>query len=507
MEKKAFFEDNAPPPVTSIRCFLPRQFEKRTVFCDKEIVEVILDDLLFAADSGDGDDDADNGNGDGGMMLSNVSNIFELVEEESLNNETTGRELYKAVIRNVYQYDHVIQMVACGLSFRQTSNVLERCKSLSNDTKFGCISVKKVSKLVRIYCALALQIIKRALNFAWCFSIALDGGNKAGTPYLEVRLRFVLNCTLFNVHLLAIPMFESHTGLNMFNVVKKAMDALCPEWEKKIIGYTSDGASNMTGSVQGLGTRIGAVAGDGFYRVWCAAHQLDLVIQDVLNSMYKEEFVNTAQLLTGHLRRQKNLIREMKSTCPRFISTRWLSMGRLLNWLKSNRRRVQAHLDDRQPACTPKKGWWIAVFVLQNVMVLCNKYMIELQGKQLLLSQQKQILERLRQRLMHLGNVQSSMSSILNSDDVQQIGSFSMSHQSAKAFVLNLGDLYAVESYQELEREDPVEFEEMNKSVARIFVRLVHGIFTLSPERDSSNRSSTDMPPCQPRFCIYEYCA
>ena len=38
----------------------------------------------------------------------------------------------------------------------------------------------------------------------------------------------------------------------------------------------------------------------------------------------------------------------------------------------------------------------------------------------------------------------------------------------------------------------------LNKSIARVFVRLVHGIFILSPERDSLNRSTTDMPPCQP---------
>ena len=279
MEKKSYFEDKAPPPANSVLRTFYRQVEQRTVFCDRDIVEVILDDLLFAAENEDDDDG-------GGVVLSNISTIFELVEEsECCDDEISGRELYKAVIPNVYQYNHVIQLVACGLSFRQTANVIERCKSLSGDTKFGCISLKKVTRFIRIQCAMALQIIKRALNVAWSFSIALDGGNKAGTPYLDVRLRFVLGSTLYNVHLLAIPMFESHTGLNMFNLVKKAMDALCSGWEKKIIGYTSDGASNMTGSVQGLGTRIEEVT-----------------------------FMN--------------------STCPRFINTRWLSMGRLLNCLR-----------------------------------------------------------------------------------------------------------------------------------------------------------------------------
>jgi hypothetical protein len=105
----------------------------------------------------------------------------------------------------------------------------------------------------------------------------LDGGNKADTPYLDIRVRFVLKSTMFNIHLLAIPMFESHTGANIFNIVKRLLDIMCPDWEHKLIGYTSDGASNMTGAHQGVGTRIQEVTNEGFFRIWCAAHQLDLV--------------------------------------------------------------------------------------------------------------------------------------------------------------------------------------------------------------------------------------
>ena len=118
----------------------------------------------------------------------------------------------------------------------------------------------------------------------------------------------------------------------------------------------------------------------------CCA-QLDLIVQEVLYSMYNENFLNTIQLLTGHLRRQKTLVREMKSTCPRFITTRWLSMGKLLNWLKSKHLFVQDHLNHKSPSCKPKEDCWIIAYVLQKVMELCNKYMIELQGKQLLVAQ------------------------------------------------------------------------------------------------------------------------
>lgn len=83
---------------------------------------------------------------------------------------------------------------------------------------------------------------------------------------------------------------------------------------------------------------------------------------------------------------------------------------------------------------------------------------------------------------MQLGHVQNTMLSFTNSDEVEQAGGFSMSLQSAKTFVLNLGDLYAVSAYRELEQENPNEFKAMNKSIALMLVYSVHGIFILSLE-------------------------
>ena len=84
----------------------------------------------------------------------------------------------------------------------------------------------------------------------------LRWGNKASVPYLDFRLRFVLGFELFNMHLIACPMYESHTGDNMFALTGKILDVLCQNWKEKIIGVTTDGASNMTGCHVGLVTQI-----------------------------------------------------------------------------------------------------------------------------------------------------------------------------------------------------------------------------------------------------------
>jgi hypothetical protein len=53
-----------------------------------------------------------------------------------------------------------------------------------------------------------------------------------------------------------------------------------PNWKTKIIGVTTDGAANMIGCHCGVVTKIQNVAlKDGFYRIWCLLHQLDLIVQ------------------------------------------------------------------------------------------------------------------------------------------------------------------------------------------------------------------------------------
>lgn len=116
------------------------------------------------------------------------------------------------------------------------------------------------------------------MRSCWAFSIALDGGNKSSTSYLDFRLRLVLGYELFNIHLIAAPMYESYTGDNMFLLCSKILDVLCSNWKEKIIGVTTDGASNMTGRHVGIVTQIQRVDNDGFYRIWCTAHQFDLVV-------------------------------------------------------------------------------------------------------------------------------------------------------------------------------------------------------------------------------------
>ena len=64
-------------------------------------------------------------------------------------------------------------------------------------------------------------------------------------------------------------------------------------------------------------------------RIWCGVHQCDLVAQTEYQSLADYTFVTTLTGMIAYLRRQQNLQSEMKTTCPKFVSTRWLSMKRV----------------------------------------------------------------------------------------------------------------------------------------------------------------------------------
>lgn len=132
------------------------------------------------------------------------------------------------------------------------------------------------------------------------------------------------------MNLFAITLRSFHTGLQMNQVVEKVMLEVGGEtWKRKRIGIATDEACNMTSRHRGAVKMISEGTFTGFYQVCCAAHQLDLVVQDVVSGLCKDTFYATLTALIGHLLRQQKLVANMKSTCPTVASTRWISLGRV----------------------------------------------------------------------------------------------------------------------------------------------------------------------------------
>ena len=141
-----------------------------------------------------------------------------------------------------------------------------------------------VSGYIRILVAVAMQHLSNlmAKSSMWAFSFAYDMSTHICISFMDQRLRLAVNGLLVNLHLLAIPMFYRHTAVNQFNPITKVMDAMNSNWRDKLIGHSWDGENTMTGCSGGVITLLEKQATNGVLRVRCPAHQIDLVIMEVL---------------------------------------------------------------------------------------------------------------------------------------------------------------------------------------------------------------------------------
>jgi len=117
-------------------------------------------------------------------------------------------------------------------------------------------------------------------------------------------------------------------------MVVSFLDILRPGWKVHLLGVSYDGARNMTGRISGVVTRLNNAMHNEcpLTRVWCGVHQLDLVMEHIMDTIVKERFFPVMTGFITHLTRHLNLITDMKTTCPRVVN-RWLST-KVIKWFK-----------------------------------------------------------------------------------------------------------------------------------------------------------------------------
>jgi len=149
--------------------------------------------------------------------------------------------------------------MSCGASsFRLASNILSCTYDVLHNPILRACSRHDVANYIRVACAVNLQCIARHLRRAWAFSIALDFATHQSTSYLDVRFRIFMLAfyNIVNLHAVALPMFNWHTGEVMFQMVVSFSDVLRLGWKVHLLGVSSYGARNMTSHVSGVVTRL-----------------------------------------------------------------------------------------------------------------------------------------------------------------------------------------------------------------------------------------------------------
>jgi hypothetical protein len=292
----------------------------------------------------------------------------------------------------------VVRYVSCGTSFRMASELIGCTYDVLGNPGLRVCSRDEISNFVRVVCVVNLQRIADLLRRSWAFSLALDYATHQSTSFLDLRFRiFVPNYhSIVNLHGCTLLMFDRHTRDIMSTMVSKFLTVLCPDWTIRLLGLTSDGARNMTGRVVGVVTRLDAAMHSdcSLILIWCGAHQLDLVMEDIMNNVIKERFFSVMTRFITHLTRQQNLIVEMQTTCPRVVN-RWLSTEKVISWFKIHRPELLAHIESKQPDSAPPHLWWVALLSMHHFTTRAAVTFCSIQGLTTLVLQQRNALDNL----------------------------------------------------------------------------------------------------------------
>ncbi|KAH6577118.1 hypothetical protein BASA50_010582 [Batrachochytrium salamandrivorans] len=327
----------------------------------------------------------------------------------------------------------------------------------------GC-SDAIASDYARIVCAASLQKISEALEAVWAFSIALDCSTHQSTSYLDVRCRFCLHEIIYNFHLMAISLFERHTGENMFATLVKFMNALIPSWRNRLVEVSTDGDRSMTGRIRGLSTRIESEASPGIIRIWCGLHQMDLVMQRVFESALNE----------GYLTVLTTLIRLPTSS---------------------------AEFNCRHEGDLPKSCYDAMVvngYSSKAIAEEANAVFISLQGLSTLVSQQRARLVGLVETYCRMsgmvGPLETLQLEMIDSSTTARCGKFALSYENARSCLDGLG-VWVLETLDTLSQDD---VSMLVTAIAQMLCQLAQGLHAVVAERDCVNDAGEELPPVLP---------
>jgi hypothetical protein len=451
----------------------------------RQLVEVVIADLFFNIDQ------------QNGVSQTRALSLFEPTE-----NEEKSPISYSATIKNVLQFQLVSKYLSHGLSFSQVSDVLMATMELTGMGKIGSVSHGRVSDFARVIVAVNLSLIYDILESKEVlgFSLALDGSTHQGVSYSAMRIRVHYKDLLLNLHLAAVPMFDQHTAINIFNLTTKFLDAVCPSWRKKLIGIASDGANVMTGRIGGVVTRLEKESIFPVHRTWCMLHQIDLVAKHCLNSLFDGEFMSLVNRIANSLRKQETLIREMGSKCPK-MTTRWLAMGSWAQWQLQHYEDLEQFFSGRRSnQVKPTEWYWPVVAAVFGMFDSVNVSIRTLQGRQLLMTQQQEEVDRLIQSSKSMSDAEGPLTiselELLPAENIT-CGNWSISLEAVAGFLDDQG-LWVHELVHAIPHDIALQ---LKKEVGQLIVQFLDGTSRICVQRDSQNRPIEDeFPSVMPAF-------
>jgi hypothetical protein len=463
-------------------------------------VEVIIGDLFFRDDEQLEDIDDDNEQNPANAARKKlIKKQNEKKNVMKLFCKKDDAPVYTVTIKDCLRFNLAMDYVGIGLSFRQTAVAIQKAKDRMKTTKLIGLNDCIVGQYTRVLVAVALQQIALILGdeSVWAMSLAGDGSTHRGQSFFDLRLRVCYRGDLVNLHLVALPMFERHSAVNIFNLIAKFMDAMYSKWRSKLIGVSTDGENTMIGRHAGIVTRLIACADNNVLRIWCAPHQIDIVVKAAVKAIDNGVWVKQVYTFSIFLRAQDNLIIEMNVKCPK-KTNRWAHLGRLLNFYISYRRLLLEYTQNKQPELMPSDLWWIITYAVALAIDSINITLVHLQARSLLIAQQETLVQNLIGTIIAMLNIEVDSADgddALDDGKYVQQDSLRIPTVTIVNHIENQGS-FSHDCYERLEEGDQ---QDVIKHIAMYAMALVAGLRSVKAERDSENRASErDVPPVLP---------
>jgi hypothetical protein len=180
-------------------------------------------------------------------------------------------------------------------------------------------------------------------------------------------------------------LFDRHTTEILYNLLCKFLHALYPDWRIKLFNASSDGENTMIGRHVGFVTRIARCAKFNVLRMWCALHQIDIIVKSSAEGIDGGAYVKDVYSFSVHLRSQHNLIIQMGVKCSK-KTNRWVHLGRVLNFYKQYRCPIIAHTLEKHPEKLSSDMWWVITYVVAPAINEINIMFAKLQSRSLLVA-------------------------------------------------------------------------------------------------------------------------
>ncbi|GMF28792.1 unnamed protein product [Phytophthora lilii] len=385
---------------------------------------------------------------------------FDAFEMQEMETETDDEEFeldvdenearYVVTVGSKLEFETCVKFVAGGVSFKQAAELykgmVDGIAGLDQIAGgYTPMTEKKVAGLCQVACAVNLQTLRDVLSRdVWAFALVLEYGKCAGSPFLDVRVRFELDGEIHSVHLIGIVIQEVEVGGDSGELVVRYLDLVAPDYKTQLIGVScsNEGGTKVRACSQEIISRLAADCDVPIFGDYCLAFKLNQLMREACRVILTANFMMTFMCLLSRLRGHPSHISNMEK-CPKFVEGSWRSSVKTLEWLVANQVHVLEFIEQHQYAGAPGSEWWVIALVVTNVATRVSSISQQLRsGKDH--SQDRQHLVDLMNHLsMMTGAVGPFLASEFFSISCEDIviGSFSFNPVATATFLKSQGNL------------------------------------------------------------------